>query len=251
MKPQNTIAIEMKHITKEYVIHHEKPTLVEKFYKGKEEKFLALNDISLTIMKGERVGIIGPNGSGKTTLLKIIAGITTPTKGTVQTNGKVVSLIDLEAGFHPDLTGYQNIFLNGMLLGMKRTEIEIRINSIIEFADIKQFIDAPMFTYSSGMALRLGFAVAIHADPDILILDESMYVGDQKFQDKALKTIQNFYKQGKTILIVTHWLSYVKNNCSRIIVMEKGSILHNGSKRLVDNFYKSMQGKNLEFTSPL
>ena len=141
------IAIQLTNVSKKYEIHHEKPTLVEKFVKGPNETFWALRDINLTIKKGERVGIIGPNGSGKTTLLKIIAGITSHTTGTVETLGKIVSLIDLTAGFHADLSGYQNIFLNGMLLGLSKKEINKSIPAIIEFADIKQFIDAPLFTF--------------------------------------------------------------------------------------------------------
>lgn len=251
MKKQTTVAIQLTNISKKYEIHHEKPTLVEQIIKGKNELFWALRDINLTIMKGERVGIIGPNGSGKTTLLKIISGITTPTQGAVRTRGRVVSLINLEAGFLPELSGIQNIYLNGMLLNMSKNEITSKLNAIVSYADIGRFIDAPVFTYSDGMKLKLGFSITIHTKPDILILDESMYVGDQKFQDKALKTIEKFYKQGTTILIVTHWLSYVKNNCDRIIVLDQGTISHNGSKRLVDDFYKSMQGKNLEYTAPL
>lgn len=239
MKPkttENQIAIQLKGVTKEYTIHHEKPTLVEKFYKGKEEKFLALDDISLTIRKGERVGIIGPNGSGKTTLLKIIAGITTPTKGTIQTFGKVVSLIDLEAGFHPDLTGYQNIFLNGMLIGMKKKEIEKKLYRIIDFADIRQFIDAPMFTYSSGMALRLGFAIAVHAEPAIIILDEGLGVGDNMFQKKSQEVLLRFSRSGKTIMVVSHSLYFLKKYVSQICWFEKGKIREYGNSSVISHY---------------
>ena len=191
------IAIQLTNVSKKYEIHHEKPTLVEKFVKGRNETFWALQNINLTINKGERIGIIGPNGSGKTTLLKIIAGITTPSSGHVMTSGKVVSLIDLEAGFHPDLTGIQNIYLNGILIGLPKKIIDDRLSHIISFADIHQFIDAPMFTYSSGMALRLGFAVAVHANPDILILDESLTVGDKVFQQKAKKNSMSYFPNKK------------------------------------------------------
>jgi len=178
----------------------------------------------MEINKGEKVGIIGPNGSGKTTLLKIIAGITSQTSGKIITDGKIVSLIDLEAGFHPDLIGEQNIYLNGMVLGMSKLEIKDKISQIIDFADIGQFIDVPMFTYSEGMKLRLGFSVAVHADPDILILDESMNAWDIDFQKKAQKKIEEFFKMGKTILIVTHWLDFVRKNCNKVITLEKGRI---------------------------
>jgi ABC-type polysaccharide/polyol phosphate transport system ATPase subunit len=237
MKSQNDIAIELKNITKEYIIHHEKPTLVEKFYKGRDEKFIALNNISLTIKKGERVGIIGPNGSGKTTLLKIIVGITTSTQGAVHTYGKVVSLIDLEAGFHPDLTGYQNIFLNGMLLGMKKREIEKKLHTIIEFADIRQFIDAPMFTYSSGMALRLGFAVAVHADPDILILDENLTVGDRFFQQKAKKKLDELFSRQKTFIIVSHIPQLLQQYCKRFVIINNGTILQDGKVAVFNTYF--------------
>lgn len=228
MKTGRTIAIQLTRISKQYSIHHEKPTLVEKFVNAPNETFWALKNIDLTIKKGEKVGIIGPNGSGKTTLLKIIAGITAPTSGVVTTNGNIVSLIDLEAGFHPDLTGEQNIYLNGMILGMKRHEIDKNFDAIIQFADIKQFIDTPLFTYSEGMKLRLGFAVAVHANPDILILDEGLTVGDHDFQKKSQAKIQDFFRQGKTIVIASHWLDFLKKNCQRFIIMERGRIKNDG-----------------------
>ncbi len=230
------IAIRLTGVTKEYTIHHEKPTLVEKMVKGREEKFLALHEVNLTIKKGERVGIIGPNGSGKTTLLKIIAGITTPTIGTVETHGKIVSLIDLEAGFHPDLTGIQNIYLNGMLLGMKKSEIDNNLNEIISFADIGRFIDIPMFTYSAGMKLRLGFSVAVHADPDILILDEGLSVGDRNFQIKSEHVIKIILKKGKTIFVATHLLGFIEQSCRRILIVRDGVITKDGSLSLIAQY---------------
>jgi ABC-2 type transport system ATP-binding protein len=220
----NRIAIELHNVIKEYTIHHEKPTFVEKFIHKKEERFIALNNISLSIKKGERVGITGPNGSGKTTLLKIITGIATPGAGTVRTNGKVVSLIDLEAGFHADLTGIQNIFINGLLLGMTKKEINAKLRSIIAFADIHQFIDIPMFTYSNGMKLRLGFSVAIHAEPDILILDEGSGVGDANFQEKSQVVMNEFIRKRKTILLVSQIMPYLNKNCKRLIFFENGNI---------------------------
>jgi ABC-type polysaccharide/polyol phosphate transport system ATPase subunit len=229
MKNRNQpIAIHLTNVTKVYTIHHEKPTLAEKFIKNKKEQFVALNNINLEIKKGERVGIIGPNGSGKTTLIKIIAGITTPTSGTVKTNGRIVSLIDLEAGFHPDLTGEQNIYLNGMLLGMTNSEITHKLKNIIDFADIHQFIDAPLFTYSTGMKLRLGFAVSVHANPDILILDEGLSVGDKNFQKKSQHKLHELFSRGKTILMVTHWLDLIKKSCTRVITFDTGTIIDDG-----------------------
>lgn len=241
MKDQdNNIAIKLRNISKQYTIHHEKPTLVEKFYKGKDEKFWALRDINLTIKRGDRVGIIGPNGSGKTTLLKIITGITTPTAGTVKTYGKVVSLIDLEAGFHDDLTGEQNIYLNGMLIGMTQKETKSKLNDIIDFADIKQFIDTPLFTYSQGMKLRLGFAVTIYSQPDIIVLDENLSVGDQYFQIKALKTINNLVtNKGVTIIYVSHNTVTLKALCNKIIWINNGKIFRSGNSTLLSIYTNS------------
>jgi ABC-type polysaccharide/polyol phosphate transport system ATPase subunit len=233
----NNVAIQLIDITKKYTIHHEKPTLVEKFIKGRDETFTALNNINLTIRKGEKVGIIGPNGSGKTTLLKIIAGITTPTSGNIKTYGKIVSLIDLEAGFHPDLTGYQNIYLNSMLLGMKKRETDKKLRNIIVYADIRQFIDTPMFMYSEGMKLRLGFAIAIHTNPDIFILDEGISVGDAQFQTKAEKTINNMVHQNKTILIVSHYKKIFRNYASRIIYLQKGVISDDGGLSILNKYF--------------
>ncbi len=231
MKNHKSIAIKLTNISKRYIVHHEKPTLAEKIIKStrwkSEATFWALKNINLEIKKGERLGIIGPNGSGKTTLLKIIAGITTPTSGRVETQGKIVSLIDLEAGFHPDLTGVQNIYLNGMLLGMRRREIDCKLKNIINFADIGQFIDTQLYTYSSGMKLRLGFAIAVHADLEILILDENITFGDEFFRKKLSKKVKELFKQNKTIIIVSQWLEFLKNNCGNIMSMERGEIIKN------------------------
>jgi len=150
------IAIKLTNVSKKYIVRHEKPTLVEKLINGKKEEFWALKDINLEIKRGEKIGIIGPNGSGKTTLLKLITGISSPTSGTIERNGEIISLIDLEAGFHPDLTGIQNIYLNGMIIGMNKTEINSKLKKIIDYADIGRFIDVPLFTYSEGMKFRSG-----------------------------------------------------------------------------------------------
>jgi ABC-type polysaccharide/polyol phosphate transport system ATPase subunit len=238
MKDIHDFAIEVTHVSKRYEIHHEKPTLAEKIIQRRNETFWALKDINLVIKKGEKIGIIGLNGSGKTTLLKIITGITTPTSGSVTSQGKIVSLIDLEAGFHDDLTGEQNIYLNGMLLGMKKKEIQANFRRIVNYADIGTFINAPLFTYSSGMKLRLGFSVAVHAKPDILILDEGIAVGDENFQKKARATIEKFYQSKKTIVIVSHWMSYLKENCSKIIWINQGKVYKNGGVNLLDQYAK-------------
>lgn len=235
IKDEN-IAIKLTGVSKKYHIHHEKPTLVEHLIKGKNEEFWALKNINLTIKKGEKVGIIGSNGSGKTTLLKIITGIATPTFGKVVTNGKIVSLIDLEAGFHPDLTGYENIFLNSALLGMKKSEVIDKLDDIIKFADIKEFIDVPLFTYSEGMKLRLGFAVSINANPDILVLDENLSAGDINFQQKSQKKIEEFFQQGKTVILVSQWLEYIEKNCKRIYLLTSGSLGGGGEANIINKY---------------
>jgi ABC-type polysaccharide/polyol phosphate transport system ATPase subunit len=235
------IAIQLTNISKKYVVHHERPTLIDNIFSKKNKgEFWALRNVNFRIPKGEKVGIIGPNGSGKTTLLKIIAGITTPTTGSVITNGKCVSLIELEAGFHPDLTGEENIYLNGLLIGMTTNEIKAKLKRIIDFADIGEFIDTPMYTYSSGMKLRLGFSITVHSDPEILILDEGIGIGDRDFQKKSQDKIQEFFKKGKTILVVTHWLDFIERNCNRVIVMKKGRIAQDGSKSLVAQYRKRL-----------
>lgn len=228
------VVISLKNVTKTYSLHHEKPILMDKIFYNKSETFTALNKINLTIKKGEKVGIIGMNGSGKTTLLKIITGIASPTKGEIKINGKIVSLIDLEAGFHPELTGIQNIYLNGMVLGMKKDEINEKIKKIIEFADINKFIDAPLFTYSNGMKLRLGFAIAVNSDPDIFILDEGIGAGDEDFRAKTMESVQKMFKDKKTILISSHWLEFIKNNCTKLLVLEHGKKVHFGNLKPID-----------------
>ena len=240
---QNNLAVKLVNISKIYQLHHEKPTLVENiFRKNSREKFVAIDNINLEIEKGEKVGIIGPNGSGKTTLLKLISGIATPSQGKVQTWGKLVSLIDLSAGFHPELTGIENVYQNAMLLGMNRKETGNKLKEIADFADIGGFFDAPMYTYSDGMKLRLGFSVAIAAEPDVLILDEGVAVGDENFQKKSSDKIEEFFRQKKTIIVVSHWLEYIKRNCKRIIWMSEGKILEEGglslTKKYEDEFSK-------------
>ncbi len=231
-----TTVIKLTHISKQYEIHHERPTLIEDLIDGKNEKFDALNNISISIYKGDRIGLIGANGSGKTTLLKIITKITHPTKGRLITKGRIVSLIDLNAGFHPDLTGIQNIYLNAMVLGMRKREIEEKLESIISFAEIDRFIDVPIYTYSEGMKLRLGFSVAIHADPDIIVLDEGLSVGDLSFQEKCQKYFDNYFKSGKTLIVCLHALDFIKNNCNRVLIMNEGKIISDGPISLIEKY---------------
>ncbi len=223
-KISDEVVISLSNISKKYTITHEKPTLAEDVSRmihfQKKEEFWALKDVNLTIHKGEKVGFYGPNGAGKTTLLKIIAGICEPTSGTVQTKGKIVSLISLDAGFHPDLTGQENIFLNGLIVGMSKTEIEQKLKQIIDFADIGDFITAPLYTYSSGMRLRLGFSIAVHAEPDILLLDEVISMGDENFRKKTNRLMKEMFANGATLLLVSHNLQYLKENCNKLIMLK-------------------------------
>lgn len=239
---KQTIAVTFLNVTKKYVLHHEKPTLIENiFCKAKKDDFIALNSVSLDVYKGEKIGIIGANGSGKTSLLKIISGITTPTSGSLVVSGKVVSIINLEAGFHPDLSGEENIYLNAMLLQMKKKEIDTQLKNIIAFADIGKFIDAPLYTYSSGMKLRLGFSIAVHSNPDILVVDEALAVGDQNFKIKSFNKIQEFFKKKKTIFYVSHLLPSVRSLCSKVIWLEKGRvIMFDQSDKVIDAYEKSV-----------
>ncbi len=234
------LAISLRGLKKKYVLHHEKPTFVEKFFgKSSKEEFLAIDNIDLSIPKGQKVAIIGKNGSGKTTLLKLICGVTKETQGDLKVMGRVVSLIDLEAGFHPELNGYENISLNGLIVGMSRAEIQKQMPDIIRFADIGKFIDSPLFTYSEGMKLRLGFAIAVHADPDILVLDEMIATGDANFQKKCFDRIQEFFKQHKTIITVSHVMEFIEPHYQRFIWLEKGKVRMDGGKEVVAAYRKT------------
>jgi len=238
MNNDNNIAVDLKNVTKVYLLRHEKPTFVENVVlKKRTESFVAIDNLSLTIRKGERIGIIGDNGSGKTTLLKLISHVATPNKGEVSTDGRVISLIDLDAGFHPDLTGEENILLNGLVLGLDKREIKKNYKSIIRFAGVGKFIDSPLCTYSSGMRLRLGFSVAIHSNPDILVLDENISVGDEKFKKKINKKINELMESKKTIILVSHQKWYLEKFCSRYVVMEHGKIKADGGREIIDDYF--------------
>ncbi len=223
----NNIAIQLINISKCYTIHREKSPLLKKTTKEINGKFFALDDINLTIKKGERIGIVGPNGSGKTTLLKIITGISTPTTGKAITNGKVASLIDLEAGFHPDLTGYENIFLNGTLLGLTKKEISQSLNRIVDISGIAPFINAPFYTYSNGMKFRLAFAVAMASRCDIFIMDEVFASGDIEFQKKSLQMINQLQNNKNITTIVCSQIpAYVLKFSQKTFIINKGKISH-------------------------
>jgi ABC-type polysaccharide/polyol phosphate transport system ATPase subunit len=230
-------AISIQDATKYYILHHSKPTLIERFFdKSETEKFHALKDVNITVHKGEKVAIIGKNGSGKTTLLKMICGITRQNSGKVKIRGRVVSLIDLEAGFHPEMNGYENIMLNALVIGMARDEIHKNMQDIVDFAGIGSFIDAPLYTYSEGMKLRLGFSVAVHANPDILVLDEMIATGDAGFQKKCVAKINQFFKEGKTIITVSHNILFLEENYDRFIWLDNGQVREDGGLEVMESY---------------
>ncbi len=189
-----------------------------------DETFSAVKDMSFTLPAGRTLGVIGRNGSGKSTLLKLVAGITKPTTGTVTVHGRISALIELGAGFHPEISGRENVFINGIMLGLAKKEITKRFDEIVEFAEMRDFIDAPVKTYSSGMYMRLGFAVAIHVDPDVLLVDEVLAVGDEGFTHKCLDKFSEFKRRGKTILLVTHSLGLVERFCDEALWMDAGAM---------------------------
>jgi len=208
------------------------------FHRAPPDKGLwALRDVSFDVEQGEVVGIIGRNGAGKSTLLKILSRITTPTEGIVEIHGRVGSLLEVGTGFHPEMTGRENIFLNGSILGMKKTEIEQKFDEIVKFTEIEKFIDTPVKRYSSGMYVRLAFAVAAHLDPEILVVDEVLAVGDAGFQKKCIGKMNAVAKEGRTILFVSHNMSAVNNLTKSCIVLQNGSIVYNGSTKDAIDFY--------------
>jgi ABC-type polysaccharide/polyol phosphate transport system ATPase subunit len=202
-----------------------------------EETFTALNDVTVTVPAGRTLGVIGRNGSGKSTLLKLVAGITKPTTGSVSVNGRISALIELGAGFHPEISGRENVFINGIMLGLTKREIARRFDEIVEFAELEEFIDAPVKTYSSGMYMRLGFAVAIHVDPDVLLVDEVLAVGDEGFTHKCLDKFAEFKRRGKTILLVTHSLGLVERFCDEAIWIDAGHLKAKGDPRRIVGAY--------------
>ncbi len=211
--------------------------------------FTALKGVSFEVSDGESLGIIGRNGSGKSTILKIIAGVYKPTQGRATVSGKVAALIELGAGFHPDLTGRENIVLNGLLLGLRHREIEARKQAIVEFADLGEFIDSPVKQYSSGMYMRLGFAIAVQVDPDILLMDEILAVGDTPFQQKCMDRIEEFRQMGKTTVFVSHDMNVVRQLCRRVILIDAGQIVADGRPEYVLARYEELQRRPLSISA--
>ncbi len=223
--------IELENVSKVYHLHHKRQLVMQRVaskIRRERNSFWALRNVSLRIEAGESVGIIGPNGAGKSTLLSIAVGVTAPTEGSVRQQGRVAALLELGSGFHPDLTGRENIHLNAALLGYTRVQVQASVDSIIDFAGIPDFIDEPLRTYSTGMMARLGFSVAIHLDPDILVLDEVLAVGDQEFQKKCVDKIVDFRRRGKTLLFVSHSASAVESLCQRAVWLDLGRVRRDG-----------------------
>lgn len=240
-------AIEVVNVSKVYRRYARKKqfaTLKSALLKGSlirdlqpDETFPALRGVSFTVPKGCTYGVIGRNGSGKSTLLKCVAGITKPNEGSIRVDGRISALIELGAGFHPEISGRENIFINGIMLGLSKREVTRRFDEIVEFAELKDFIDAPVKTYSSGMYMRLGFAVAIHVDPEVLLIDEVLAVGDQGFTVKCLDKFAEFRRRNKSILLVTHSLDLVEKFCDRALWLDKGKTLAEGEpKRVVASY---------------
>ena len=202
-----------------------------------DETFTAVKGVSFDVPSGSTFGIIGRNGSGKSTMLKLVAGISKPTTGDVRVRGRISALIELGAGFHPEISGRENVFINGIMLGLSKREVAKRFDEIVEFAELKEFIDAPVKTYSSGMYMRLGFAVAIHVDPDVLLVDEVLAVGDESFTHKCLDKFSDFRRRGKTILLVTHSLDLVERFCDEALWLDEGLVRARGNpRRVVDSY---------------
>ena len=240
MKKEN--AIEIRNMTKSFKLYSDKPNtmkerLVRGWKKNNNEIHTVLKDINIDIEKGDTVALIGVNGSGKSTLLKLMTKIIYPNKGTVQTRGKLTSLLELGAGFHPDFTGRENIYFNAAIFGLTKQEIDKRINDIIEFSELGDFIDSPIRTYSSGMYMRLAFAVAINVDADILLIDEILAVGDQHFQDKCFAKLEELAKSDMTIVIVAHGMSALKRLCTRGIWINNGVVAMDGPFEEVSEAY--------------
>jgi ABC-2 type transport system ATP-binding protein len=228
-----TSSIIVEHVVKEFTMqyHRTLKQMSVATLRGLplRETFLAVNDVSFTVEQGESIGLMGLNGSGKSTLLKLINGVMRPDGGTIKTRGRIAGLIATGAGFHPQLTGRENLFLNGAILGMSEPEIKRKFDSIVEFADIGKFLDTPVSHYSSGMYARLGFSIAIHVDADIFLADEVLAVGDRPFKRKCLTKMQEIRQQGTTIFYVSHATASVRSMCDRVLVLESGRLNFDGA----------------------
>lgn len=239
---ESNVAIVANNVYKTFDVYLDKANTIKErllflFSRNKKEKRVVLDEISTTIKKGEVVALIGTNGSGKSTLLKLMTKIIYPNKGTIETYGKLTSLLELGAGFHPDFSGRENIYFNASIFGLTRKQIDERLEDIIEFSELREFIDNPVRTYSSGMFMRLAFAVAINVDADILLIDEILSVGDEHFQKKCFDKMKDLKKQGKTMVFVTHNMNAVTELCDRAIWIYEGKIRMDGKPETIVNEY--------------
>ena len=240
------VAVKVDHVTMRFNLSKEKVDNLKeyaiKFIKGQlhYNEFQALKDVSFTVNKGDRLGILGLNGAGKSTILKVIAGVYKPSEGYVERHGKMAPMIELGAGFDPQYTGRENIFLYGSVLGFSREFLEEKYDEILEFSELKEFIDVPLKNYSSGMKARLGFSIATIVEPEILILDEVLSVGDAKFRRKCEKKMQGMFDKGVTVLFVSHSIEQVKNLCNKAILLDHGKLIAQGDIEKVAAIYEAM-----------
>ncbi len=253
-----------ENISKKYIIDHQRKSgssnlkdivseKLDKWFSSKadnfaeKEEFWALKDVSFSIDQGDRIGIVGHNGAGKSTLLKILSRITEPTTGTIDISGRIASLLEVGTGFHPELTGRENIFLNGAILGMSKNEIRQSFDAIVDFAGVEKFLDTPVKRYSSGMYVRLGFAIAAHLNPEILIVDEVLAVGDTEFQKKCLGKMRDVSESGRTLLFVSHNLTAIQALCNKSFYFEKGLLIDQGdTTHIVTNYLSKVSHKSLD-----
>lgn len=272
-----SIAIEFSHVSKQYrlglvstrtlkhdlnrwftvnVLRKDDPYLKigesnDRAHKGNSDYVWALRDIDFSIEQGDVVGIIGKNGAGKSTLLKLLSKVTTPTTGIIKANGRIASLLEVGTGFHPEMTGRENIYLNGAIMGMTRSEINRKLDEIISFSGCERYIDTPVKRYSSGMTVRLGFAVAAHLDPEILVVDEVLAVGDAEFQKKAIGKMQDVAKgEGRTVLFVSHNMGSIRRLCNKGVLLEDGTVAYRGTASDTINHYLENQADITEYTAP-
>ena len=243
-------AISVESVSKSFRLYHERnqslKATVTRGRRSRYESFIAINDVSFTVPVGSTFGIIGSNGAGKSTLMKCLAGVLTPDSGTIRTSGRVVALLELGAGFHPELSGRENVFLNGAILGMKQEEIKQKFDEIVEFSGLERFIETPIKNYSSGMVVRLGFAIAINVDPDVLIIDEVLAVGDEAFQLKCNEKIEDFRRRGKTIVLVSHGLDTVRQLCDQVLWLDGGDVRAIGNAHEIISHYLTFSNRDDE-----
>ncbi len=238
-------AISLEHINKSFELVKEKHSSLKaallSFRRSRPQKVPGLQDVTLTISKGETVAVVGKNGSGKSTLLRVISRVYRPTSGTVNVQGRMSTMLALAAGFHPELTGRENVYFNGAIMGLSAAEMQGKIDRIIGFSELDEFIDAPVKTYSDGMLMRLGFSIAVETDPDILLIDEVLAVGDAEFQEKCYDRIESFKREGRTIVFVTHDLESARRVASRAIWMSSGKIAADGeTSQVIDQYLASL-----------